>query len=153
MLFVSHLYKYDLDSSNQCFLKKNLWAKALSYSLGAILIWIISKKSRNNSKIKSSLSAKAPYGSCYKIVASLIWRSKKEWRELLVCFWFQENFPEGGGGPRNPPACLVAAREGARPRIFWIFCRIDMVQRIYRKMKEQSVVSSPRRFRCESPWI
>jgi len=32
-----------------------------------------------------------------------------------------ENLAACGGGPKNPPACLVAAREGARPNIFWMF--------------------------------
>lgn len=115
--------------------------------LDAILM--ISKKLRNNSKIESGSSAKAAYGSCYKIDASLpcIFKKQTNKQELKGSALLQENFPEGGGGPRNPPACLVAAREGARPRIFWMFCRIDIVHRIYRKMKEQSVVSSPSKFR------
>lgn len=102
--------------------------------LDAILM--ISKKLRNNSKIESGPSAKAAYGSCYKIDASLLCifknkqTNKKNKQELKGSALLQENFPEGGGGPRNPPACLVAAREGARPRIFWMFCRIDIVHRI-----------------------
>lgn len=40
----------------------------------------------------------------------------------------QENFPAWGGGPRKPPACLVAALEGARPSIFWMFCKNNKEQ-------------------------
>ena len=35
--------------------------------------------------------------------------------------------------------CFDAAREGAKPNAFWMFWRIDIVQSMYRKMKEQSV--------------
>lgn len=35
----------------------------------------------------------------------------------------------GGGWPNMPP-CLLAAREGANPSSFWMFCRIDMVHKM-----------------------
>lgn len=37
----------------------------------------------------------------------------------------QENLAACGGGPRKPPACFVAALEGARPSIFWMFWSED----------------------------
>lgn len=86
MLFVSHYINiaWTYLINKLIFLKVNLWQKVLSCLLGAILIWIISKKSRNNSELESGPSAKALYGSCYKIVASLIWMFKKNDRNYRV---------------------------------------------------------------------
>lgn len=47
------------------------------------------------------------------------------------------NWP--GAAPKSPPLCLLAARDGAKPSNFWIFCRMDIVHRMYRKMNEHSV--------------
>lgn len=65
--------------------------------------------------------------------------------------WFYLNWP--GVGPKRPPPCLLAARDGAKPNIFWMFCRIDIVHRMYRNIKEHSEISSPGRFRWLNPWI
>lgn len=88
------LHKYQLNLSNQdtYLIKINLWPKALSCLLGTILIWIIPKKSRNNSKLEGCPCAKAAYGSCYQIVASLIWMSKKNDKNYTVLLDFKRTF-------------------------------------------------------------
>lgn len=44
-----------------------------------------------------------------------------------------------GAAPKSPPLCLLAALDGAKPSNFCIFCRIDMVHKIYKKINEHSV--------------
>lgn len=73
----THIWAYLINTTVFKKKKINLWPKALSSLLGAILIRIISKKSRKNSKLESGPNAKAAYGSRWKIVAGLIWVSKK----------------------------------------------------------------------------
>lgn len=55
------------------------------------------------------------------------------------------------GGPNKPPPCLLAARDGAKPNIFCIFCLIDIVHKMYKNIKEQSVKSSPAKLRWLRP--
>uniref|UniRef100_A0A0B6ZB84 Uncharacterized protein n=1 Tax=Arion vulgaris TaxID=1028688 RepID=A0A0B6ZB84_9EUPU len=47
--------------------------------------------------------------------------------------------PSCDGGVKKPVPCLLAALEGAKPRSFWMFCLIDIVHKMYRKMNEQCV--------------
>lgn len=49
--------------------------------------------------------------------------------------------------------CSRLARLGANPRSFCTFDLIDIVQRTYRNINEQSVKSVPGKFLCDKPWI
>lgn len=49
--------------------------------------------------------------------------------------------------------CLLAARDGEKPKIFCTLVRIDIVHRMYKKMNEHSVKSVPCKFLCDKPWI
>ena len=40
------------------------------------------------------------------------WIVWKEWQDLKGSAWFEENFPEGRGGPSNPPACWWQLSKG-----------------------------------------
>ena len=43
------------------------------------------------------------------------------------------------GSVAHMEVCLEAARDGANPNAFWIFWRMDIVHKMYKKIKEQSV--------------
>ena len=57
---------------------------------------------------------------------------------------FYENFAAWGGGPKNPPACLVAALDGARPSIFWMFCGCQSYNSLANRTdNKQSMMTCP----------
>lgn len=132
--------------------KNNLVTESTIMFVGSILVWVISKKSRSNSNLKSGPSAnKTAYGPCYKIVDSLILMSKEndscyrvlldfkriyqkevEGLEIHLSWW---QLTKGPGWDSSECSVEWHSTENAQ------------------EDEEIGLVSSSRRFSWDSPWM
>ena len=108
--------------------------------------WNHTKKSRNNSKLESGPNVKAAYGSCYKVVASLM-------TGIIGFFLISKEFTRKRWRAKKSTCLLGGSLWRGKAENLLDVPSNYMVERIHRKMKEQSVLSSSSRLPWDSPWM